>query len=274
MTQSTRHKTNPTNSKTRGATDPPQEGYFNNDSNIWAKNKIIFWLKFFEKCRIYLCRVFFGPDHRKHDYVFRPNTGIIVENTPRSEIRREGYEHLNFDPFESVEEAHPDRCQAIKRNAGQCRYRAVPGGSTCYLHGGNKTLQSQRNKSLAAYRKSKWQASIERHATDDDVKGLRSEIGILRVLMEERLSMCNDVTDLLLHSGPISDLVVKIEKLVTSCHKLEGQMGQLLDKQAIIQFASQVIGIISDVLENSPEQVNEIADKIAIAIGKTVEEET
>lgn len=84
--------------------------------------------------------------------------------------------------------------------------------------------------------------------------------------MEERMATCHDATDLILQSGPISDLVMKIEKVVGSCHKLEGAMGQLLDKQAILLFASQVIQIISEHITDAA-LVNLIADKITQSLG-------
>jgi hypothetical protein len=188
---------------------------------------------------------------------------------------RAGYEHLDFDPFEIVEEDHPERCPSVTAKKGQCRFRAVPGGKNCYIHAGANTLREQRKRSLAAYRESKWLAEIQRHAQDDDVKNLRSEVGILRVLMQEQLARCQDATDLLLMSGPISDLVLKIDKVVNSCHKLESNMGQLLDKQAIINFASRVIKVVTDVLkeEQDAEKVNEIADGIMNILGSLGTEE-
>jgi hypothetical protein len=159
----------------------------------------------------------------------------------------------------------------VKRNQGQCRYRAVPGGTTCYLHGGNKTLQSQRLASLNAYRLSKFQAEIQRHAEDDGIKSLRTEIGILRVIMEERLNACKDSTDLLLQSGPISDLVSKIERVVTSCHKLENQMGQLLDKQALMNFANTVISIVTSHVSDE-NTINAIANGIIAAMAQKDDE--
>ena len=84
--------------------------------------------------------------------------------------------------------------------------------------------------------------------------------------MEERLNKCSDATDLILQSGPISDLVMKIEKVVASCHKLEGQMGTLLDKQAILQFAQAVISIIASELEGQEAIIDAIATKILTSL--------
>jgi hypothetical protein len=86
--------------------------------------------------------------------------------------------------------------------------------------------------------------------------------------MEDRLNRCEDEADLLLQSHTISDLVMKIDKVVKSCHQLEGSMGQLLDKQAILQFASEVIGVISIALEGQEDKISEIADGIVTIVGR------
>ncbi len=168
-------------------------------------------------------------------------------------------------------EEHPNRCQAVNVQ-GQCRNLGIEllnGGYTanCLAHGGNKQRDSQKALSLRNYRVDKWRAKLQRLGNTPDIKNLRDEIGILRLLMEERLNKCADATDLILQSGPISDLVMKIEKVVASCHKLEGSMGMLLDKQAILQFAQTVIGIIAAELEGQEEVIDKIATRILENLG-------
>ena len=80
----------------------------------------------------------------------------------------------------------PTRCQAVNTQ-GQCRNESVEGGTMCMCHGGNKQLEAAESKSLRNYRKSKWLARISVHAENSGIKCLREEIGILRIIMEERL---------------------------------------------------------------------------------------
>jgi len=130
------------------------------------------------------------------------------------------------------------------------------------LHGGNKQIQSAKESSLRQYRLTKWQGKLNRFVDTPIIKSLRDEIGILRILLEERLNQTNDVQDLILQSGPISDLVLKIEKVVTSCHKLEDRMGQHLDKAAVIQLAGRFVRVISDELSDQPDRVDAISHKL------------
>jgi len=178
----------------------------------------------------------------------------------------------NSFEYPRVEPDDPRRCQGNDAH-GQCRIQAVEGGTHCPLHGGNGQLAKIQKAAVRDYRLGQWQARVEELGDSSQVKSLRAEIGLLRLLMEERVRKIEDATDLLLQSGPISDLVLKIEKVVTSCHKLEGSMGQLLDKQAVLQFANVVIGIIGEELVNQPEVVSRIADRIIAAINTNSKEQ-
>ena len=159
----------------------------------------------------------------------------------------------------------PNRCQAVTAQ-GQCRNKAIvlPSGNYgtfCICHGGNKQVESEEKRDKRLYQLGKWQNQLEQQADHVNIKSLREEIGILRMVLQERFSVLKDTTDLILASGSITDLIMKIEKLVASCHKLEGSMGELLDKQAVLQFASSIISIISDEITDN-DTVNRIADRI------------
>lgn len=154
-----------------------------------------------------------------------------------------------MNQFERAAPDSPHRCQAVNRQ-GQCRNKGIPlpdGGFAeyCLAHGGSAQQRSAIKESARNYKLDRWRARLNEKADAEGIKSLRDEIGILRICLEERLNRCNDATDLILQSGPISDMVMKIERVVNSCHKLEGSMGQLLDKQALLQFANKAISIIS-----------------------------
>jgi hypothetical protein len=74
----------------------------------------------------------------------------------------------------------------------------------------------------------------------------------------------------MIHSNKISDLVIKIEKLVSSCHRLERSTGQLLDKTAIIQVAgmfSEVIGeyVSEDIQAEISQRLIDIVQEVEMA---------
>jgi len=156
----------------------------------------------------------------------------------------------------------PERCQGTTK-LGQCEFKGVKlasggHGAYCMIHGGNQALKNEANAGLRQYRLGRWQAQLERFADSPILKDLRDEIGILRMILEEKILQANTPMELALMAGPISDLVMKVEKLVSSCHKLEGSMGHHLDKAAIIQLAGQMTTIMSMHLKDQPELLNKI----------------
>lgn len=165
--------------------------------------------------------------------------------------------------------ADPRRCQALsKGQTQQCDMEAVENGTYCMMHGGNKQLEAQKKASLKNYQLDMWRARLQRHSSSSNIKSLRDEIGILRMMLEVRLNQCKDDMDLMLHSAPIADLVMKVDKVVTSCHKLEGSLGELLDKTAILQFANEMITLISDILKDDPEKIELIGQGIMSIVGR------
>jgi len=154
----------------------------------------------------------------------------------------------------------PNRCQAVT-SRGQCDNLVAPHSNFCIVHGGNKAGERVALLELRNYRLTKYHARAHQMAESSDVKSLRDEIGILRMMLEERLNSIKSPMDVMIQSQPVSELIGKIEKVVLSCHKLEERTGQVLDKQALLQFASEVITVVSDTLGDSPD-VEKIADGI------------
>jgi len=159
----------------------------------------------------------------------------------------------------------PNRCQAACAY-GQCPNKAIPGGTHCMVHGGNKQADKIEKESTDMYRVDIFKARIARHKNHDGVKSLSNEVAILRMLMEEKLRGCTNDTELLLAAAAIGDLVMKIDRVVVSCHKLEKNLGQHLDKGALLQFAGEVVSLIGNCVTDKNE-VKAVADGILKIIG-------
>ena len=170
----------------------------------------------------------------------------------------------------------PNRCQATNAR-GQCEFKGIllPDGTygkNCILHGGNRQVDSQNLENLKNYRLTKWQAKVNRFSESNVIKSLREEIGILRVLLEERLNRIDNAADLVLQSAPISDLVMKVEKVVGSCHNLEAKMGQHLDKAAVLHLASRFVAVISEQLSDQPDKIDSISHELLNIIQEDMDE--
>ena len=91
--------------------------------------------------------------------------------------------------------ADPERCKAAAPD-GQCRNRAEPGSDYCHVHRGKSNVEEQ---DLALYHLTKAQyrrrlAELKGH---EEVKSLRDEIALTRILVEERFNSIKNDADLL-----------------------------------------------------------------------------
>lgn len=169
--------------------------------------------------------------------------------------------------WEQVHPDHPQRCQGVN-NHGQCRNKSMDGSDFCPAHGGNRGVEKAKRTELRNYRLAKHKSRLLELGNSDNIINLRDEIAILRMLIEEKIERCTDAHALIMMSGPLSDLVMKVEKLVTSCNRLESKLGNLLDRSKVLQFAQTIIQIISNNLDDE-----EIIDTIAEEILNTLQEE-
>lgn len=174
--------------------------------------------------------------------------------------------------IERVAENDPNRCQGVTA-FGQCQAKAIPGLRFCTMHAA-RGREVQKENVHRNYLLGKWQAKVEQKKCSPDLKNLRDEIAILRMLLEERLQQCESPTDLLLHGSAISDLTLKIKAMVESCHKLEEKMGNVLDRQQILDFASRIITILGNELSGQDTILDKISNKILVAIGELGNENT
>jgi hypothetical protein len=143
-------------------------------------------------------------------------------------------------------EDDPNRCQSPgAEGEGQCVFLAEPGSKKCLKHGAVQEQRKAEKAKINAYRLQIWQERVDEFSEGEEVKTLRGEIAILRLVTETILNQCKEKHELVLYSGKIGDLVMKIEKLVTSCDRLETKFGMLLDKSAALVLASQIVEIIS-----------------------------
>ena len=159
-----------------------------------------------------------------------------------------------------VAEDAPNRCQAVT-SRGQCVNQCVEGTKYCSGHGGKIPNE------LRLYQVKKWQDRIDRLSTSN-VKSLNEEIGVLRMSLETLLNRCEDDNDLIMNQASIAALVLSIEKVVSSCTKLEVRLGEYVEKKNLYQFAGEVIQLISTYV---PEQELE---SIALKMAEGIEQST
>jgi hypothetical protein len=165
------------------------------------------------------------------------------------------------------------RCQGDGTGAeGQCRFLSisgmkrddligdqVPDSNKCPKHGGTE-IKLKEQRRLHDYELGIWQTRLDNLAESSNVKNLRGEIGILRLLMERTLTSCTDPTTLMISAPRLADLAVKLEKVVSSCDRLETKAGLILDEQGAIRFAISVSNIIKKYLPDTADIKNVLSE--------------
>lgn len=182
--------------------------------------------------------------------------------------------------------AHPLRCQS-RMNGEQCRFLSMKGMKEeghidasdmtdysmsvyCPKHGGFRSAKALEKRKVRNYRLQVWQERVNEFSESEEVKSLREEIGIVRLLIETVIAQCHEHTDLLLYSSKISDLVMKVERLVATSNKLETSMGMLLDKNTALAMATRIVDIISSEIDDD-EAIDRISEGIITALANTTQ---
>lgn len=168
-----------------------------------------------------------------------------------------------FERWDVKLHAPQDRC--ISSNEyNPCPFMKANNTNYCPRHGANKGLQAKAAAIQRNYRLTRWKERVGELADNDSLKSLREEVGILRMILEEMLNQCKDSMDILLYSTKMSDLVMKIDKLVTSTDKLENRMGLLLSKDSILHLASVFVTIINNHVTD-PDIIEQISTEMVLA---------
>lgn len=163
-------------------------------------------------------------------------------------------------PYERVPDDSPERCLGRHPVLGQCQYKKIEHSDYCPLHARRGHLANQKREERN-YNLTKYRAKVQGFADNPKVKSLREEVGILRLLLETTINRCTTDSQLLIYSGKISELVTKIDKVVTSCNTIETKTGQLLDKSIIMTLVDSILQILLGHIEDA-----DVLDAIAADI--------
>ncbi|KPK55010.1 MAG: hypothetical protein AMS22_05145 [Thiotrichales bacterium SG8_50] len=114
-----------------------------------------------------------------------------------------------------------------------------------------------------------------RHSQVEELKSLREEIALARAMIERRLNLVESNADFLQACGTVNTYLLTLERLITSCHKLEVNLGNLLSKGAILTLAQEIVGILMAELEHIDGYesiVDRISERIVAAIASQEQE--
>ncbi len=172
-------------------------------------------------------------------------------------------------PCERVGETSPFRCQASAAQ-GQCFNKRTPNSQYCPIHGGTQQEQEFIKARAKKYKLQQWQeARFNEFSSDDDIKNLREEIGLLRTLLELLLGQITESGKFVLYADKIQMLVSQIRKTVEATHVMETKTQNLIDRRIVVAIAGSAIRIVAAYITEVPVQV-ELSKKIYASIDLAV----
>jgi len=159
------------------------------------------------------------------------------------------------------------RCRHLHKNGNQCKEETIEGSSFCHKHASPKAnLHSYILSHLPL------KESSARHAASE-IASLRDEIAITRALVEERLNLISNPSELLAACGQVNSLLLTIERLVQTSVKTEEKLGELLSKTAVVELATDMVVILTEELKNI-EGFEAIIDSIGLKFQQLIMDKT
>lgn len=159
----------------------------------------------------------------------------------------------------------PQRCQG-STNMGQCWNRAVEGSEFCPVcAGAGRASLVEHNRQQYLLTNPRFRARMVQLSEGEEIKSLRDEIAIARMLVEELLNKVQGNEDISMVSGKVNALLLTIERLVSRAHVIEQNLGNLLQKMAVLKLMQTVCDVITEEVSPLPgghEAIDRIVDRM------------
>jgi hypothetical protein len=160
----------------------------------------------------------------------------------------------------------PRRCQAPDAT-GQCWGVKLEGLDYCVIHAG---AHRPPEEGLRQYllTKAHDRARLAMLADHDDLKSLRDEIGLTRMMIEELWNSAQSAAERLNVFGRVRLHIADLEKLVKTCNQIEERLGTLLAKPTLLRVGQQICNALVKRLDGVPNyaQLVDILEADVISI--------
>ena len=146
--------------------------------------------------------------------------------------------------------ADPQRCQAAMAGE-QCRGVKLEGSDYCRIHSSGRRLQ-ERGLRQYYFVKAQDRARLAAFAEHDDIKSLRDEIAVTRMMIEGLWNSAQSDVERLAIYGRVNSHILTLEKLVKTCNQIEERLGNLLAKSTLLRVGTQICQLLVTRLEGLP----------------------
>jgi len=164
--------------------------------------------------------------------------------------------------------ADPRRCKAACPD-GQCQNVAAHGSEFCEHHGGLDHLPVEMKRGFLLAKAEERNRLVALSDDLEPVKELRDAISLQHMLIEKRYNAIKDDADMIQSCGPLNQMLQTMERLVSSCHRIETNLGELLARNAVLALAKEMVEIVISELEGI-EDYEAIIDRITERLVETI----
>jgi hypothetical protein len=168
--------------------------------------------------------------------------------------------------------ADPRRCKASAKTE-QCWNVADEGFDYCRSHARHVANPHGEQRRQYQLTQARLRGRLNQKTDHDEIKSLREEIGLTRILIEELFNSAKDQNELLQKSATFIGLAQTLERLIKTSHQIEQNLGMLLSKPTIIVMAQNIVQILNEELQGIDGYEKRI-DKIHGRMFDTIEAAT
>ncbi len=169
------------------------------------------------------------------------------------------------------------QCMRIKRNGERCKKQVVKSKDLCSVHGGKAAI---KHGMCSRYTFGRLQESVDKFRNDPDLKSLKDEVALLRVLLQDNmtrfesaLSNVGNDEDALASSAGMTDLIMKnvegIRRAVMSLVQIEDGLNLRLDVTQVHAMVVQITTIVKHEVrdEETRERIVERLGSLVSPVG-------
>lgn len=158
------------------------------------------------------------------------------------------------------------RCQAKSKQTGErCKLKAVEGKRVCRFHGGLSPGRPIIHGRYSTVKRAALQEKIEQFEADPAAGDLRSELAVLRALLQDYLDRFPD--GIPLTAGDID----RIYDMIESIGRLVERIAKILSMTALTQAELQLLQVtLIDAIKDfipEPERQRAFVSRIGLALG-------
>jgi hypothetical protein len=164
--------------------------------------------------------------------------------------------------------ADPNRCKGAAQD-GQCQNQVEHGSEYCCVHGGKSLKEAEEKRGYLLAKVEERTRLAELSDGLEPVKELRDLISLQHMMIERRYNAVTSDGELLASCGPLNQMMLTMERLINSCHRIETNLGQLLARHAVLALAKEMVRIVIDELDGI-DDYEVIVDRITQRLVDTI----